>query len=39
MGLAVDFEREERSQMAITSLWPAAVGPRSIMTLDCAYKI
>lgn len=26
MGLAVDFERESRSNMAITSLWPAAVG-------------
>lgn len=26
MGLAVDFERENRSEMAITSLWPAAVG-------------
>lgn len=26
MGLAMDFEREKRSEMAITSLWPAAVG-------------
>lgn len=25
MGLAVDFEREGRSEMAITSIWPAAV--------------
>lgn len=25
MGLAVDFEREGRTNMAITSLWPAAV--------------
>ncbi len=25
MGLAVDFEREGRSEMAVTSLWPAAV--------------
>lgn len=25
MGLAVDFERELREEMAITSLWPAAV--------------
>lgn len=28
MGLAVDFERELREEMAITSLWPAAVSPR-----------
>lgn len=26
IGMAIDFEREERSNMAITSLWPAAVG-------------
>jgi NAD(P)-dependent dehydrogenase (short-subunit alcohol dehydrogenase family) len=26
MGLAMDFVRENRSDMAITSLWPAAVG-------------
>lgn len=26
MGLAMDFERERRTDMAITSLWPAAVG-------------
>lgn len=25
MGMAVDFEREGRTDMAITSLWPAAV--------------
>ena len=25
MGLAMDFEREGQSEMAITSLWPAAV--------------
>jgi NAD(P)-dependent dehydrogenase (short-subunit alcohol dehydrogenase family) len=25
IGLAVDFERENRSELAITSLWPAAV--------------
>jgi NAD(P)-dependent dehydrogenase (short-subunit alcohol dehydrogenase family) len=25
-GLAMDFERERRSEMAITSIWPAAVG-------------
>lgn len=25
MGLAVDFERESRTEMSITSLWPAAV--------------
>lgn len=25
MGMAVDFEREGRTNMAITSLWPAAV--------------
>lgn len=24
-GLAMDFEREGRSDMAITSIWPAAV--------------
>lgn len=25
MGLAMDFEREGRSEMAITSIWPASV--------------
>lgn len=29
MGLAVDFEREGREDMAITSLWPAVVSPDS----------
>lgn len=30
MGLAMDFEREGRDEMAITSIWPAAVGLRSM---------
>lgn len=25
-GLAMDFDRQNRSEMAITSIWPAAVG-------------
>jgi len=32
MGLAMDFEREGRSEMAITSLWPAAVRQQDIRT-------
>jgi NAD(P)-dependent dehydrogenase (short-subunit alcohol dehydrogenase family) len=28
-GLAMDFEREKRDEMAITSIWPAAVCPLS----------
>ncbi len=43
IGLAVDFEREERSEMAITSLWPAAVSTpqRGSLTLliSCAHAI
>lgn len=31
MGLAVDFEREGREDMAITSLWPAAVSLKAHM--------
>jgi hypothetical protein len=31
MGLAMDFERESRSGMAITSLWPAAVGRELVL--------
>lgn len=32
IGMAVDFERENRIEMAITSLWPAAV--RKLCTLE-----
>ena len=35
MGMAVDFEREGRTNMAITSLWPAAVSQRYY---SCAYS-
>lgn len=34
IGLAVDFEREDRSEMAITSLWPAAV---HVEILECWF--
>ena len=34
MGLAMDFEREERNEMAITSLWPAAVSRRPVDPID-----
>jgi hypothetical protein len=30
IGLAVDFERENRSELAITSLWPAAVSEHPV---------
>ena len=30
MGLAMDFEREGRDDIAITSLWPAAVSSNTI---------
>ena len=31
IGMAVDFEREERTEMAITSLWPAAVWQNAVV--------
>ena len=39
MGMAVDFEREGRSEMAITSLWPAAVRIVSRKSLHTADQI
>lgn len=34
IGMAIDFEREERSNVAITSLWPAAVSKRTFEIED-----
>jgi NAD(P)-dependent dehydrogenase (short-subunit alcohol dehydrogenase family) len=34
-GLAMDFEREGRSEMAITSIWPAVVR----FVLQCNYAL
>lgn len=38
-GLAMDFVRQERSEMAITGIWPAAVCviPPNVRT-DCIQK-
>jgi hypothetical protein len=34
-GLAMDFERQGRKDMAITSIWPAAI---STVPLDCGIS-